>query len=471
MQRLDFARATILMLSISVVVALPTAHASVTLPTTVANVSPALTPIIPATTIVLQPATLQSLSLDQRHGQLDLRQDNLQLQFERLTPDLQGLKPGDVIVSGVTSATPFGMLRKVTAVTKVGSTLQVSTAPAALTDAITQGAVNVQRSLTGSAINSFQALLPGVTRGSSQPQYPFCLSIANVPLVVAATEALPSAPVQVGGQITGSGTICAAITFDLSMQIRGVSLEYPTGRFLLQFQNTGAEMTDVRLTGTGTVTVQESYQLGEFYLQPIVFAIGGVPVVLTPKIVFTLGADGHVTTSVTAGVTQTDTYQAGLQCTNSDCSAAATLPAPSFSPDPLTISAGTTLTGYGTPELDLLLYGVVGPELDLRGYVEADASAHSKKLMTPALSWIVYGGLQVQIGIALDIVGLYHKDYSQNVYSWRAVLAQSQVLAPITSQGQFLASATPLPASPTSTVQPTPMHLTPTATVTPVPTI
>jgi hypothetical protein len=423
------ASATLLALSAPVASTLPSARAAAPTPTA-ASAASAATPIIPATTKVLSAETLQSLVPEQRGGRLDLRSASLQLGFARLTPDLQALRAGDVIVSGVTPDTPFGMLRKVTAVTRQGDSTLVDTSPAALTDAITQGTFTVNRSLASTDIRSFQSVLPGVAvAGSTQPQYPFCLSLTNVTLASGSTTT-GGGSTTAAGSLTASGRVCAAINFYLSADISGPSVEHPAPQFQVEFKSDGAEMTDVRLTASGAVSVNQSYELGRFYLQPIVFSVFGVPVVITPLVLMTIGADGAVMASMTAGVTQSDAYEADLQCANDSCWATGSLPAPTFSADPISLSSRAAITGYGTPELDLLLYGVVGPELDVRGYVEADGSAavvgtQQGKQVAGGYAWIIYGGLQVQIGIALDIVGVYHKDFSQTVYALRTILAQS----------------------------------------------
>ncbi len=423
MRRMLFACAAMLALSAPLASTLPAARAARSTRAAVSTVQAAAIPIIPATTKVLSPETIQNLAPEQRGGRLELRRASLQLGFAHLTPDLQSLHAGDVIVSGVTPDTPFGLLRKVTAVTRLGDRTLVDTAPAALTDAITEGSLTVHRSLASTDIASFQPFLPGVTLGgSTQPQYPFCLSASNVPLYSSGTTGT------VGGSLTASGRVCAAINFYLSLQISGPSWDHPFGAFQVEFKSDGAEMTDVRLTASGTVDVHQKYELGRFYLMPFTIVIAGVPVVFTPVVLMTIGADGHVTAGVTAGVTQSDAYQADLQCSNGNCWATGSLPAPTFSLDPVSLNAGTAITGYGTPELDVLLYGVVGPELDVRGYVEADAGYIYPVLgkSLAVYSWTVYGGLQVHIGIALDIPQIYHQDFTLiTVYDLRTVLAHS----------------------------------------------
>lgn len=63
-------------------------------------VEPTLAPNVKAT----DEATMQNVS--------SISQDGTVLTFNGITPYLESLQPGDVIISGVTDATPYGLLRK-----------------------------------------------------------------------------------------------------------------------------------------------------------------------------------------------------------------------------------------------------------------------------------------------------------------------------------------------------------------------
>ena len=88
-------------------------------------------PVLTATTKVLDEATAQNLS--------SISEDGSVLTFNGITPYLESLHPGDVIMSGVTVATPYGLLRKVTNITMNGSEITVETTGATLEDVIEEG--------------------------------------------------------------------------------------------------------------------------------------------------------------------------------------------------------------------------------------------------------------------------------------------------------------------------------------------
>ena len=84
--------------------------------------------LIPATTKVLDGSTMQHLS--------SISDDGLVYTFDQATAALNAVSPGDAIVSGVTSSTPNGLLRKVTSVSQSGGQMVVYTEDATIEDAI-----------------------------------------------------------------------------------------------------------------------------------------------------------------------------------------------------------------------------------------------------------------------------------------------------------------------------------------------
>jgi len=114
-------------------------------------VEPTLTP----NAKVIDEATVQNLS--------SISEDGSVLTFNGITPYLESLKPGDVIIIGVTEATPYGLLRKVTNITINGSQITVEATGATLEDVIEEGEIIINKALTASDITSFVPLKEGVT--------------------------------------------------------------------------------------------------------------------------------------------------------------------------------------------------------------------------------------------------------------------------------------------------------------------
>nr|WP_303646110.1 DUF5719 family protein [Candidatus Solincola tengchongensis] len=92
-------------------------------------------PIIPDTTKVLGEAELGHLSGAAKSGD----GKRLVLTFDADVGALQDVEIGDVIVSGITSKTPYGMLQKVAGVNRAGGQVILETVEASLEEAIWRG--------------------------------------------------------------------------------------------------------------------------------------------------------------------------------------------------------------------------------------------------------------------------------------------------------------------------------------------
>jgi hypothetical protein len=85
------------------------------------------------------------------------------LRFNRSTPALEALKPGDVLVSDANDVALYGLLKKVVTIQTEGGQVIVETEDALITDAVHQASGSVTRELKPEDIRSTQMLLAGVT--------------------------------------------------------------------------------------------------------------------------------------------------------------------------------------------------------------------------------------------------------------------------------------------------------------------
>ncbi len=69
-------------------------------------------------------------------------QDNSILIFDKKTPVLEAIKEGDILVMGISEATPHGLLRKVKKISEKNGQIIFYTTQAALTDAIKKGEIH-----------------------------------------------------------------------------------------------------------------------------------------------------------------------------------------------------------------------------------------------------------------------------------------------------------------------------------------
>ena len=122
-----------------------------------------LSPIIPETTNVLDALTVQHLA--------SVSADGATFTFDQTTPVLQALAPGEIMVSTPSTLAPDGFLRRVMAVNTAGGQVVVQTQVATLEDAIQQGEIHFEDTLTPADIRG-GSTAKGVSLRTGEPLRP-----------------------------------------------------------------------------------------------------------------------------------------------------------------------------------------------------------------------------------------------------------------------------------------------------------
>jgi hypothetical protein len=380
--------------------------------------------VVPATTVVLGETTLDCLSW--------ASEDFSTLSFENVTRQLSSLSVGDVIASGVSEATPYGLLRKVVNVVSHGNQMTVETAAATLEDAIEDCNVGGTWSLLpdGSAVplgimtsgacqnctlssdTNIQLDSVGGTKSmaSTESCTGWYIDIDNVVLFDADGDLSTK-----DDQIVASGSLCADIHLDFGLTIEDWAVEEA------HFSVTTTETAQLEVGLKVTIAeFHEKIELCRQYLNPIVLWVGWVPVVITPLLTFNVGVDAEVSAGITASITEIADVTAGVAYDAGTWSPVTDL-STSFDWEPPTLTAGCEVKGYVGPQLSLLLYGSVGPYGEIRGYLELDADLFK----TPW--WELYGGLEADVGFRVEVLGHDIVDYEVPMtIGYRVLLAQAE---------------------------------------------
>lgn len=366
-----------------------------------------LPPIIPETTEVLPEETLQDLAAVSESGAFT---------FTQGSAALSDVAAGDIIVGDVSAAAPNGFLRKVTTITESGGQTVVQTVATTLEDALQQGEVHVNQTLTPSQIQS-ASYAPGV---SLSPQLlaataaTFYLEIKDV--VLYDEDGNPSTT---NDQVLGNGSLEVEPTLNFDLRIKDWQLEQ------LLFTETMQEKVEIKVESKVTLAeLKHETELARYGLTPITFMVGPVPVVLTPILTFVVGVDGSVYISVSAKITQEATLTGGVQYANGAWGPVSQFNN-QFQWQPPTLSAGLDLKGYAGPRFEIFLYGVVGPQLKLDGYVKLEANLFE----TPW--WKLYGGLEVSAEVRIEILSKHIASYEYpGVIGVKWPLAQADTSVP-----------------------------------------
>lgn len=368
-----------------------------------------ITPIIPETTEVLSAATTDKLN--------SISQDGVTYTFDQMTLELAELDAGDVMVGHVSSAAPYGFLRKVTNVAQSGGDVVVTTEAATLEDAIQQGHISLSRKLVPADVQD-EVLLRGVSYSAAE-NLDSALFMELIEVVLYDDDGNLETK---NDQIRANGSITIELEFEFDATIKPWALEE-----LSFIQNT---------TETAALTISSNveYPLIEYerivasypfatIMVPVGICPFCLPVFFTPTLDIKVGVDGSANLGVTTGVTQQAKLSAGLAYSDGSWSPISDF-SNSFDYIPPTLSAGLDMKGYVGAELSLKVYGVVGPYADLQAYLKLEAD------VTKIPWWQLYGGLELQGGVKIEILSHYIAGYEATLIDFPPVLLDQANIPP-----------------------------------------
>ena len=331
--------------------------------------------VIPETTKPLSDSTTQYLT--------SVSGDGAVFTFSETTPELESLETGDVIAGGVTDATPYGFLRKVTNISTAatsasvqGSQVVVTTEQATLEEAIEDGVIHVSK----------------------------CLEQMVIPIDEVLYE-------DEDGEVALNGQITVQPCFDLTVVIDGHHLEE------LTFIDRTDQTADLELTADIEKSIQEEK---EVFRQPLAAITVPPVVVIVPVLSVNVGLDGSVEAHFSAGLTQTATLTAGVTYEDDEGWGWIADFDNHFDPVTPTLSGTLDLKAYAGPRLTLLINGVVAPYAEIDGYLRLDADVNA----TPW--WQLYGGLDAVVGAKVEILGWMLLDYEKPWQLYEELLAQAE---------------------------------------------
>jgi formylglycine-generating enzyme required for sulfatase activity len=358
-------------------------------------------PVIPDTTEVLPESTTQYLT--------DVSADGTTFTFSQSTPELEALESGDIMVSDVAPTAPYGFLRKIVSVSSSGGLVSVVTADATLEETIESGEIQISQTLTPDQVQAATHAVGVALVSSPNSLGEFFFEIEDVVLYDddgnSATE---------DDQIRADGTIRVEPGFDFRLKVQSFRLED------LLFATSAKETAQLEIKCEAELaSVEAEVEIAREYLSPITVMVGLIPVVIVPVLTVNVGVDGSVTVGVTAAVTQETSLKAGLEYTDGSWSTLSEFSS-QFQFEPPRLSAGLDLKGYAGARLSLLLYGTAGPYADVNAYLELEADI----FQTPW--WTLYGGLEVPVGVRVEILSHLIADHEAVAIGYRLLLAQAQ---------------------------------------------
>jgi len=329
--------------------------------------------------------------------------------FSKDISSSQSVKTGDIIVSSAGE----GLLRKVKSVSTVGNSITVQTESATLTDAIQKGLIEFKQPLNVSRIKSIKYFYGGIK-----------LNKGNIGDLKAGSQNWEINTVLYdndGNPSTTYDQIKLVGTFNCDWQLIGrIDIGLLEGLKEVKFGFESSENLDLQLIAGLQYNFEKSYKLATVYFTPFVVQVGVVPVVFTPQLDIYAGIEGNANGSVTTGISQNISFNAGMQyLKNQGWSPFTSLnKSLNFQPPTLNVNAGAS--AYIKPELSVKVYSVVGPYANLKLYERLDANI----LETPW--WKLNAGIKMNAGVKVDILDKFLLECTINdLLKYEVMLSQS----------------------------------------------
>ncbi len=336
--------------------------------------------------------------------------------FENTTSQLEQVEAGDIIIGGISEATPQGFLRKVTEVSDSSGGLILTTEPGTIEEAYEQLTISIEQLLTPTNLVSFTNL-PGVTLvqspdGVNDLLFEFLLD--NVVLYDQDND-----PATTNDQVLANGRLIFSPVYEFRLQITDSNITE------IYFGQETSVQTELSISSTLSSTITPPEYPITAPIQLASYEIPGFPLVVTPILQIFAGIDGNVHAGVSSSVTQSANFNSGVNYSSNSWQPVSQYNN-SFTYVPPVISGEVSYTAYAGPKITFLLNGMVG------FYSKANLGV-KLEIMPLVNPWLtLQGGLEVHAGISVDIFSLVLQDYDLIVIDhWSDLITWEQ---PDTSQ-------------------------------------
>lgn len=329
------------------------------------------------------------------------------VQFNKQHPELKKVQPGDIIVSDVNSGSPQGYIKKVTAITESGSNTTIQTTPAAITEAVVDGEAHSEgilnpagdnNLLSGATYNPLNGKVetitpqPGVTvYGTTQP-------VSAIPECKSKKWYVEFNNVNIQNAGTVNGCVGLDLKFVMDMKIKMFELK----KAEFSVNPSIATKLDVNVSSATFEISRAQVTLTTFYLQPITFVIGFVPVVVVPRIAIVLGVDGKITASLTTSIQYAASAKAGIVYANKSWTPIKEKTG-SYNIVPPAFSGNIDAMVYAGPEATFLFYGVAGPGANV--YVYSHFKVAYDSTINRVKDWEIWLGFEAGAHFTVEAFG------------------------------------------------------------------
>lgn len=336
---------------------------------------------LPMATKVLNQDTLDELDA--------VSVDKSTVTFSASTPELDFMEAGDIIAIGITSETPEGLLRKVTSISTSGGSVILQTGPASLEEAITNGSLDISRSISQVDTNLDNLVLYDADGSEGTTN----------------------------DQAVLDGTVSTTIDITFNLEIAGGELD--------QLDNTCAveleESLDLNTTtaATGINASQNAAIYSSF--EPEEYLIGIFPVVLTPEMIITANMYGAISAGISSDITVESSINTGFEYSGGTFSNVGTH-STTFTNNQPELTTDCNIKAGAGYIIYLKVYGEDGSYHYAGSYLDLEAD------ITAEPWWELYGTLEASSNNAMLIyTGVNEKEDFDDLIDYRTELDQAYI--------------------------------------------
>jgi Concanavalin A-like lectin/glucanases superfamily len=342
--------------------------------------------------------------------------DSTKLTFTAAGSGVDKVKVGSILVSDVSAIAPIGFLRKITAISTVGSNIVCTTEQAALTDAIVKGKVTYNRAFTDNDIIGEDSSGVDISAQQRIQGLSFTFNYNNVLYDADGNNSTTFDQIKIKGEMK------IEPTFDFELDIDGSSVKRFVAKINLKNTNKISAESKVVLASFNKEVVLKTFQL-----RPFTILIAGVPVPIAKQwIAIVIGVDGSLTAKVTAGAENINTAVAGISYENNSWNTINTLDN-SFTLQPLTFTGSARVEPWLQARYEIRPYGIRESRIyiGVRGSVIGEATIVPTGLST-TLKW----GVKFSAKAQMQIFNRAVLDYERIFFEREYLISQSIAILP-----------------------------------------
>lgn len=274
------------------------------------------------------------------------------------------LKPGDILALGAGAATPYGFLGRVVSATRDASGTSAQVTPATLPEALPQGSFAGQidpQPIDSEALGAAVPVAGGVGGVPSQPR--------------AQAQKTYKCEFDSSFAVTGSVELDSRIEVSGSWSL----FSSPKARFVAHLTGTGKLEIGVDAAVSCGISPKTLFLVP---LAVVTFWAGPVPVVLVPAVSASLKGEAEIGGSVTTSASASVSAEAGVDYYDGQAHAVGAVTPVLTSGSPPTPAGSGHVGATISPAINVLIYGVGGPQAALNAGLSLDASLGGSPLWT-----------------------------------------------------------------------------------------